>query len=200
VRSLGWADPFEEVGVARWDRLFRDLEAQLAAEEARELRAEVADRTRRERALVELRARLLANLGAAVAVRTPAAIYEGVLADAGADWLLLHAAGERPVLLPASAIRSLTGLRPGAQEPSLVARGLGLGAALRAISRDRAVVRLVDLEGQVLTGTIDAVGADHVEVAEHHADEPRRSANVRGSHVVPFDGLSAVVRVGSARS
>jgi hypothetical protein len=185
--------------VARWDRLFRDLEAQLMAEETRELRVEVADRTRRERALVELRARLLANIGTAVAVRTSAATYEGHLADAGADWLLLlHAAGERPVLLPTSAIRSLTGLRPGAQEPSLVAKGLGLGSALRAISRDRAVVRLVDLEGHVLTGTIDAVGADHVEVAEHHTDEPRRSANVLGRHVMPFDGLSAVVRVGPA--
>lgn len=186
--------------MARWDRLFRDLEAQLAAEQSRELRAEVADRTRRERALVELRARLLANIGTAVAARTPVDSYEGVLADVGADWLLLHAAGERPVLLPASAIRSVTGLRPGAHEPSLVAKGLAFGAALRAISRDRAVVRLVDVEGHVLTGTIDAVGADHVELAEHHVDEPRRSANVRGSHVVPFGGLSAVVRVGPSGS
>lgn len=184
--------------MARWDRLFRDLEAQLAAEERRELRAEVADRTRRERALVELRARLLANIGTAVAVRTPAASFEGALVDAGADWLLLHAAAERPVLVPASAIRSVTGLRPGAQEPSLVTKGLHLGAALRAISRDRAVVRIMDLEGRGLTGTIDAVGADHVDLAEHHADEPRRPANIRGSHVVPLHGLAAVVRVGPA--
>ena len=180
--------------MARWDRLFQDLEAQLEAEQSRELRAEVADRTRRERALVELRARLLANLGSRVGVRTPAASYEGILTEVGADWFLLDAVRGRPVLVPTRAIRSLRGLHAGVQEPSLVTKGLGLGAALRAISRDRAVVGLVDLEGQVLTGTIDAVGADHLDLAEHHPDEPRRAANVKAVHVVPLDALSAVVR------
>lgn len=184
--------------MARWDRLFHDLEAQLRAEESRELRAEVADRTRRERALVELRARLLGNLGSGIVVRTAAASYDGTLTEVGADWLLLQGVRSRPVLVPARAIRSLRGLHAGVQEPSLVTKGLGLGAALRAISRDRAVVGLVDLEGQVVTGTIDAVGADHLDLAEHHADEPRRAANVKAVHVVPLDALSAVVRAGAA--
>ena len=38
----------------RWDRLFDDLEAQLALDDVRELDAEVADRTRRERALLDV--------------------------------------------------------------------------------------------------------------------------------------------------
>lgn len=181
--------------MARWDRLFQDLEAQLEAEGSRELRAEIADRTRRERALIELRARLLANLGTDVVVRTAAASYEGSLAEVGADWLLLQASQARPVLVPMTAIRSLVGLRPGVHEPSVVTRSLGLGAALRAVSRDRAVVRVVDLEGRALTGTIDSVGADHLDLAEHHADEPRRSSNVRHVQVVPLEAISAVVRV-----
>lgn len=182
--------------MARWDRLFQDLEAQLVVEERRELRAEIADRTRRERAVVELRARLLANVGATLAVRTSAEVYEGVLAEVGGDWLLLHVALDRPVVIPTGAIRSLTGLRSGAREPSLVARGLGMGAALRAIARDRAVVRIVDLEGQGVTGTIDVVGADHLEMAEHPADEPRRPANVRSRQILPLGAVSAVVKVG----
>ena len=42
----------------RWEGLFADLEGQLAAEQRRELDDEVAERTRRERALVTLAARL----------------------------------------------------------------------------------------------------------------------------------------------
>ena len=64
--------------MARWDRLFEDLEAQLAAEELRELRAEVADRTRRERSLIDLQARLLGSVGrSAVAERTPGLTLQG---------------------------------------------------------------------------------------------------------------------------
>ena len=92
-------------------------------------------------------------------------------------------------------MRSITGLRPGAQEASLVGRRFTLGAALRGISRDRAVVDLVDVEGQVLTGTIDAVGADHLDLAEHAA---RRAASgpscCPDSHVIPIAALGAVRR------
>ena len=42
----------------RWERLFDDLEAQAAAEADLELAAEVADRTRRERAVLGLHERL----------------------------------------------------------------------------------------------------------------------------------------------
>ena len=50
----------------RWEGLFGDLEGQLAAGERRELDDEVAERTRRERALVPLPARLAAALGSHV--------------------------------------------------------------------------------------------------------------------------------------
>ena len=43
----------------RWNQLFADLEAQLEAEEARDLMLEVADRIRRERAQGGLPERLL---------------------------------------------------------------------------------------------------------------------------------------------
>ena len=42
----------------RWERLFDDLEAAAAAEADLELAAEVADRTRRERAVLGLHERL----------------------------------------------------------------------------------------------------------------------------------------------
>jgi hypothetical protein len=75
-----------------------------------------------------------------------------------------------------------------------VGKGFGLGAALRALSRDRAVVDVVDVDGTVTTGTIDAVGQDLVEVAEHAADVPRRAKNVVAVRAVPFPALAAVRR------
>ena len=184
--------------MARWERLFEDLEAQVHADASRELRAEVADRTRRERALVGLTGRLLGNLGRHVVVRTPAGLQAGLIREVGSDWLLLQPSAERLVLIPTGVVRSVTGLRPGSHEPSLVSRSLGLGAALRALSRDRAAVEVIDIDGHVLTGTLDAVGADHLEVAEHPVDEPRRSGNVRAVHLVPFDAVAAIARAGAS--
>jgi prophage tail gpP-like protein len=77
----------------------------------------------------------------------------------------------------------------------VVAKRFGLGAALRAASRDRAVVELADVDGRLVTGTIDVVGADHLELAEHAADEARRSANVTGRLIVPFWSLGSVRRI-----
>jgi hypothetical protein len=75
-----------------------------------------------------------------------------------------------------------------------VARAFGVGHALRAISRDRAPVTLVDVTGAALTGTVDAVGVDFVEVAEHPLDVPRRPENLRGTRVVPFAAMALVRR------
>lgn len=198
----------------RWDRLFDDLEAQLEAGVSRELEAEVADRTRRERAQLALVDRLTALVdGPSVELRVAGVgTVRGVVSGAGPQWVLLDLrAGstpgaprlssgdlgggtpDRPVLVAATAIRAVVGLG-GARTPGVVAKGFGLGAALRAISRDRAVVDVVDVDGGVVTGTVDAVGQDLVEVAEHPADLPRRAENVRRVVGVPFLALAAVRR------
>ncbi|MFD1053074.1 hypothetical protein [Terrabacter terrigena] len=180
----------------RWDRLFDDLAAQLALDEARELDAEVADRTRRERALLDVHTRMLANTDAGhVGLRLPGRVVTGRLADVGPDWALVETAPGRPCLVALAAVRGITGLGPGARTPSVVAKRFGLGAALRAVSRDRAVVELADVDGRVVTGTIDVVGADHLELAEHAPDEMRRTANLTGRLLVPFWSLGSVRRI-----
>lgn len=179
----------------RWERLFEDLEARLESDAVRERVAEVADRTRRERAQVDLQSRLLASVGVGpVAVRLHASRLTGQLLDVGPDWVLLQEGAEGSVLLPMAAIRSLTGLSPGARTASVVARRFGLGAALRAISRDRVPVE-IDAGGPRFVGTIDVVGADHLEVAEHARDVPRRTREVLATHVLPFAGLEFVRRL-----
>ena len=179
----------------RWNLLFDDLEAQLDREERREREGEVADRTRRERAQLDLHSRLLANVdNPRVVLRLPSHPLSGRLVDVGPDWLLLEA-DRRSVIVALSALRAVGGLVPGARVPSVLARRFGLGAALRAVSGDRATVEVLDLDGGVATGTIDVVGADHVEVALHASDAFRRQANVVGRLVVPFWALATVRRL-----
>ena len=180
----------------RWDRLFDDLEAQLALDDVRGLEAEVADRTRRERALLDVHTRLLAHVDAThVGLRLRERVVAGRLVDVGPDWALVETAPGRPVLVALAAVRAVSGLGPGARTPSVVARRFVLGAALRAVSRDRAVVEVVDVDGHPATGTVDVVGSDHLELAEHAPDETRRSANVTGRLLVPFWSLASVRRL-----
>ncbi|MGB7819153.1 MAG: hypothetical protein WBL35_10560, partial [Ornithinibacter sp.] len=72
------------------------------------------------------------------------------------------------------------------------ARRFGLGYALRALSRDRATVAVSLLGVPAVIGTIDAVGADHLDLAEHHEGEVRRPENVRRTLALPFAALVGV--------
>jgi hypothetical protein len=53
-------------------------------------------------------------------------------------------------------------------------------------------VGLVD--GGVLTGTIDRVGSDFFEIAEHAIDEARRRGNVAGMRTVPIPAVALIRR------
>lgn len=178
----------------RWDELFDDLEARLVEESRRELDAEVADRTRRERALLGLQDRLTACQGGdVVSVRVAGAgTVVGQVTGVGADWVLLAERQQHPVLIAFAAIRAITGASARSEQVGAVAKAFGLGSALRAVSRDRAVVEVVDLEGVIVTGTIDVVGRDLVDLAEHPSDLPRRPQHVVAIRSVPFAAMAVV--------
>ena len=176
----------------RWERLFADLEAELAAQERREWDSEVADRTRRERALIPLAARLCAHRGTEIDLRLAAGIrVHGRLLDVGGDWVALAPSPTRAALVPLSAIVSITGLT-ARSESADSARRFGLGYALREISRDRRRVQLLDTAGTSYEGTIDIVGADFVDLAEHPRDEPRRAGNIREVRTIPVADIACI--------
>lgn len=180
----------------RWRALFDDLEAQAAAIDAADHAMEVADRTRRETALVGLLDRLRAHEGGplVLTVQGVGAVRGGLL-DTGVDWLLLEEDGGREVLVPLRAVLTLTGLGQRSEAPGSageVASRLDLRWALRGLARSRSPVVVVLLDGSSVFGTLDRVGADHLDLAEHEPGEARRAAAVRQVSTVPVAALALV--------
>ena len=186
----------------RWAQLFSDLDAQFDAMADAEMMAELADRERVAVGAVATTQRLAGSVGALVRVRTVVgAAVAGTLRSVGPDWLLLHEAMGRETLLAVSAVAMVEGLS-AATAPAATGGQLRLTFrhALRGLVRDRSPVALVVPGGVAepaspfteLTGTIDRIGADFLELAVHAPWEPRRAASVRSVVLVP---LPAVVLV-----
>ncbi|WP_435199647.1 hypothetical protein [Janibacter sp. GS2] len=175
----------------RWDRLFDDLEAQVAARARLELDAEIAERTRLERARITLGERIVGAVGSEVTLRVRGGtIVRGRLEDSGDGWVLLLEAGGRQVLVPAPAVLGLSGL--GRPRDDTRARRFGIGSAVRGISRDRRAVVVIDVDGGTVHGTIGAVGADAFDIAEHPLDTPRRPEHVHAERVIPFAAIALI--------
>ena len=185
----------------RWQQLFADLQAQFEAEEVAVEQAESASRARAEVGALELADRLRGALGFPLALGCGSAgTVTGVLVEVGVDWLLVEGDGARQSLVALAAVRSVTGLgrRTAAPETAGQVRGrLDLRRALRGLARDRTAVQIVLDDGGVLSGTLDRVGVDYVELAEHPVDVPRRSEAVQGVRAVVIGGIAVVRTVTS---
>jgi hypothetical protein len=151
----------------RWESLFADMEAQLAAGRLADVRADVAELARAERASITLADRGRSSIGRPVRVLVgDVDMIEGELVDAAPQWLLLATSPVRRALVPVAAVSAVDGLAPhAAPAAGTVESRLGLGHALRALARDRVAVR-VRAGGAQLTGRIERVGADHLDLAD----------------------------------
>lgn len=163
----------------------------MAARARLELDAEVAERTRIERARITFGERVAGSVGAEVTVHLRGgALVRGRVEDSGDGWVLVSEPGGRQLLVPMLAVLGVSGL--GRPRDDTRARRFGLGSAVRGISRDRRAVVVHDVDGGTLHGTIDAVGADAFDIAEHPLDAPRRPENVRGERVIPFAAVAVI--------
>jgi hypothetical protein len=190
----------------RWDNLFDDLESQLeqglSAEEvdlaAEEERLRLGRLTVRERVLslyesydrrADYAIRVLLSSGETINVR-PVTI--------GKDWFsgdvrdetprrqqcIVVLAGVASIVLTADQVTRSLNASSRETESSLSAR-LGLPFVLRDLCRRRVTIELVTTTGHV-TGTIDRVGRDHLDIAVHEAGEARRATAVGHYRVVPL--------------
>ncbi|SFL66528.1 hypothetical protein [Geodermatophilus ruber] len=180
----------------RWQQLFADLQAEFEAAEATAERAEDGSRRRAEVGAIRLVERLAGAQGRTLALRCQGAgDVSGVLAEVGSDWLLLTDGARRDVLVATAAVRSVAGLGLSTGLPApegSVRTGLDLRRALRGLARDRSAVQVILDDGTLYSGTVDRVGADYVELAEHAADLPRRAAAVRGVRALALPAIAVV--------
>ncbi len=183
----------------RWERLFDDLSAQADAVSGLELDEEVAERTRFELGQLSLADRLRGALGVPITVETSAVDgrLRGQVLRVAADAAVVED-DRGQALVPLAAIRFVRDPGPAARSagPSRVSGQVGLRSLLRSVAADRrpVVVSLTD-PGGALTGTIDAVGKDLIELAEHPLDLARRASAVQHITVVPLTAI-ALVRLG----
>jgi len=197
----------------RWDNLFDDLEGQLEQElsaEEIDLRAE-EERLRlgrlslRDRILSisesvdrqgEHSIRILLHGGEAISARPT---------TFGRDWFsaelvdgsgrhaqcIVPIAGIAGLLLSREQVAASLDATPGETSGRSLAARLSLPFVLRDLCRRRTSLELHTPAGP-LVGTIDRVGRDHLDLAVHDRDEPRREAVVVHYRVVPLVELLLV--------
>lgn len=198
-----------------WDRLFEDLEGQLASEWEAERAALDAESERLRISRLELRSRLRMLCAAEAPVALDLADGQRLpvrLRALGADWLAAESTADSATTRPMSVIplHAIAGLAMDhgmllasldpqvAAEPALRER-MTFGFVLRDLARRRVPVRIALRAGGEVHGTIDRAGADHLDLAVHDAGEVRRAEAVRGFRIVPFSALLWLRTAGEAQ-
>lgn len=180
----------------RWSRLFADLDSQVDSLLDAEMDVEVAERTRIEVSRLRIADRLRTAEGHPIEAHCAGVgPVRGRLDRIGTDWLLLCDPPAGETLVPLAAVLAVSGLGRRSAAPGStghVAGALGLRHVLRGVARDRSPVRMVLTDGVPLAGTVDRVGFDFLELAEHPSGEPRRAGAVIRVRTVPYAGIGVV--------
>lgn len=181
----------------RWERFFEDLEDQLDSEWEAERAALDTEAERLRLSRLTLRERLAsAGVAEPVLELSDGSSVAGVVTGVGADWVAVSR-GDGALLVPFWALVSvalphedlLRTARP--VELSRLSERMTFGYALRDLVRRRVPVT-VRAGGKELAGTIDRAGADHIDVALHDLDAPRRATAVTGHRIVAFAAMASV--------
>jgi hypothetical protein len=176
-------------------RVFDELEAEFEAGLRREAEQEAMAAVRAEVGATLLWEQLARRIGTEAVVHAGARAFRGrsvasypeflvLRADDGSEHLIRHGPAVSVSLPPEP-----PALRPA---PAAAARRYQFALALRELARRREPVRVELADGTVCDGTIESVGSDYLEVAEHDLGEARRRGAVRARRFVGFAAVVAV--------
>lgn len=179
-------------GSARFDDLLAGIVAEVEAADAAALDADIADRERAARAEARLLGRVRAQTHVALELAAGGRV-DGLVATVGKDVVVL-AADDGDWAIPVWGIVAVIDPVEGSREATSLSERLGVASVARAWARQRSVVRVLRLASGPIDGTIDAVGADHLDIAEHDPGEPRRPEAVRRRLSVPLGAITAIRR------
>jgi len=177
---------------ARFDDLLAGIVAEADAADAAALDADIAEVERAVRAESRLLDRLRAQRMVSIEIVSGGQV-SGLVAAVGRDVVVI-AADDGDWAISAWGMAAVIEMSGGAREAFSPSERLGLASVARAWARQRSVVRVLRVGAGPLDGTIDAVGADHLDLAEHDPGEPRRAEAVRRQVSIPLGAVAALRR------
>lgn len=175
-------------------RVFEDLEAEFEAGLRREAEQEATAAVRAEVGTTPLWEQLARRAGAQAVVRAGSRLLRGTLAASYPDFLVLQAndGAQHLVRFQAASVALPPGRATLRPPPDGTRRRYNLALALRELARRREPVRVELADGGTAEGTIEAVGSDYLELAEHEVGEARREAAVTARRFVAFAAIALV--------
>jgi hypothetical protein len=176
-------------------RMFEELEAEFDAGLRREAEQETVAALRAGIGETVLWEQLARRTGTQAVAHAGSRRFRGVIVASYPDFLVLHDGDGSEHLIrygPATTVALPPETATLQPTPAAAARRHRLTLALRELARRREPVRVELVDGERVDGTIEAVGSDYLEIAEHDPGEARRRRAVKARR---FLGLAAVAAV-----
>ena len=174
-------------------RVFDELEAEFEAGLRREAEQEAVAAVRTELGATLLWELLARRLGGEATIIAGARTFRGTAVASYPEFLVLRAAdGTEHLIRYGAAVSVALPAEPPAPRPTPASATRRYQLALRELARRREPVRVELVDATRCDGTIEAVGSDYLEIAEHELGEARRRLAVRARRFVGFEAVVAV--------
>lgn len=175
-------------------RLFEELEAEFEASLRREADQQTVAALRAQAAETLLWEALARRVGSDVAVQAGPRWFRGTLVASYPDFFVIRDRLSRTQYLVRLGPAVSVALPPEPQALRLLPAPprYRFILALRELARRREPVRLELADGNDIAGTIEVVGNDHLEIAEHNFGEARRQTALTGRRLLALAAVAVV--------